>query len=469
MNQLFETKPTNKYVLRDYQTEAVKAGIDFFRNGKKGKNEIIVMPTGSGKSLIIASIAEKLTGGTLVLQPSKEILEQNYRKMIEFGVPPHRLGIYSASLNRKEARKITFATIGSVIRKLDQFDHVKNVIIDECHLVNAKGGQYAQLIEHFGGKTLGLTATPYRLHAFRDMYDKPCVVAKFLTRTRPKVFDSLCHVTQVGKLYRDGFLCPVKYVKDSGYDQTAIGLNSTGMDFDDASLKRYNETMDLVGKVATHIRENRANHTLVFCTFVSEADKLSKDLNALGISSAVISGKTPPKDREKLLEDFQAGRIKVITNVGVLTTGFDFPAIDCLILSRPTQSVALYYQMVGRGIRIHPSKKFVTVIDLCGNVDRFGSIESFEVIKGDTRTPRLQSDASFLTGYDFVSNTDVEKSSSFVGSDEKEYDYMPFGKHQGERLSQLPLGYLSWASESLTDKPGLVKSLKKELARRKGK
>ena len=170
------------YVLRDYQQKASDSAVSFFNNKAKKTNAIMVLPTGSGKSLIIADIAARLDGHTLVFQPSKEILEQNFKKLCSYGVLD--CSIYSASFNSKEINRITFATIGSVKNHPELFTHFKNIIVDECHLVNPKEGMYKDFFEAVKCKVLGLTATPYRLSSSRDFGS----MLKFITRTKPHVF-----------------------------------------------------------------------------------------------------------------------------------------------------------------------------------------------------------------------------------------------------------------------------------------
>lgn len=165
------------YVLRDYQQKASDAAVSFFNNKAKKTNAIMVLPTGSGKSLIIADIAARLDGHTLVFQPSKEILEQNFKKLCSYGILD--CSIYSASFGRKEISRITFATIGSVINHPDLFSHFQSIIIDECHLVNPKEGMYKKFLELLKCKVLGLTATPYRLSSSQGFGS----MLKFITRT----------------------------------------------------------------------------------------------------------------------------------------------------------------------------------------------------------------------------------------------------------------------------------------------
>ena len=219
-------------ILRDYQIEAVHAGLEFFRDDKARYNAIIVEPTGSGKSLIVAAIAKELDGPTLVFQPTKEILEQNYGKLIAYG---ERAEIYSASMNSKRIGRLTFATIGSARNNLDAFRHFENIIIDECHFVNPKRGMYKDFLEEVGTKVLGLTATPYRL--VTDGFGGS--ILKFQTRTRPRIFKKVIHVTQNGTLFERGYLASLKYKAIEGFDSRQLSLNSTGADYTDKSVRAY--------------------------------------------------------------------------------------------------------------------------------------------------------------------------------------------------------------------------------------
>ncbi len=437
------------YKLRDYQKEAVEKGLETFYS-KKIRKDIIVLPSGSGKSLVIASIAKQLKGSTIVFQPSKEILLQNLQKMYDFGFTD--VGIYSASMGERNIGKITFATIGTIYNKKEIWDNFDNIIIDEAHRVNAKGGMYKEFIKANNNSIIGLTATPYRLHSYRDIHtNERVVVAKFLTRTSPKIFSNIVHVTQVKKLYEDKFLCSAEYVINDKYKHNEIKLNSTGMDFNENALKTYNKEKGIIDMIIESITKDNSKHILVFNIFVEEAEELSFKLRQQGITAETISAETNNKDRDKFLKDFKSGKIKVITNVGVLTTGFDFPALDCIILARPTQSVALYYQMIGRGIRINDTKLHVKIIDICGNVNRFGRVETFEIVHSKTsKLLRLKSEVGYLTGYDFVNNQDIEKT-NYKGLKESQgwnNDIIPFGKYKGTHIKKIPTEYLAWCVEN---------------------
>ena len=241
------------FVLRNYQKEAVAKGIAFLKSSEQG-GAIIVAPCGSGKSLIISAIAKELEGNTLVLQPSKELVEQNVAKAEAMGISD--IKIFSASCGQKEIGRLTYATVGSIINKKELFDNFQHLIIDETDLANAKGGMLNDMIEYFGGKVLGLTATPFRLHAYNDFKTgQLSVVAKFLHRTRPRLFNKIIHITQIQELYEQGYLCPIEYQIDQDYEYWKIKLNSTGRDYDEQSLFDYNQQFNIIEKVVRVVEE----------------------------------------------------------------------------------------------------------------------------------------------------------------------------------------------------------------------
>jgi len=377
-----------KYKLREYQQKASDAAVNFFNEDTKRKsNGLLILPTGAGKSLVIADIASRIDEPLIVLQPSKEILEQNYSKLLSYDVLD--CSIYSASLNCKEIRRITFATIGSVMNHLHDFDNFHKIIIDECHLVNPSEGQYKEFIEAVDGrKVVGLTATPYRLgqtidpKTINSKWKKYGSILKFLTRTRPRIFDRVLYFCQVKELLDQGYLAKLRYFDMNKLELDNVKLNSTGADYDDKSLfdemyrvGLYEYTLDIIFRVLHPKSGVQRNGILVFCKFLNDAERLTWELEGI---CEMVSGTTPKKEREAILERFKSGETKVVANVGVLTTGFDHPALDTIILARPTMSLALYYQMVGRAIRPYPNKEG-WVIDLCGSVSKFGAVEDLTI------------------------------------------------------------------------------------------
>lgn len=442
---------------RDYQEQSIGQGINFFEKGLRNqlgqpKNGVIVIPTGGGKSVVIAGIASNLEGNTLVLQPSKEILRQNFNKTKAFGDSDFapNLGVYSASFGLKQRRKITFATIGSVHKRPELFEHFDHIIFDECHGANAKGGMYKDFFAKIGKPVLGLTATPYRLHGATSFNNSQI---KFITRTRPRVFDDIIHITQNKTLFDRNYLCPIEYIDEKGA-LDKLQYNSTGADFTDSSLREFAD-QGLRHRMVEIIAASSAKHILGFAPFIDDAIAISDALNALGINTAYVTGTTDGRVRDAILEGFQSGYYRAVINVGVLTTGFDFPELDMVVNGRPTNSLSLYYQITGRGIRIHPNKEKFTYVDLGGNIERFGRLENFEIVEPSPGMHRLKSEVGFLTGIDLVTRHDLEAarasakpiSQSLPSNDSK----MKFGKYQGQCIKTVPIHYLTWVTKSFGD------------------
>lgn len=389
------------YKLRDYQQKASDAAVSFFNNRAKKTNAIMVLPTGSGKSLIIADIAARLDGHTLVFQPSKEILEQNFNKLCSYGILD--CSIYSASFNSKEISRITFATIGSVKNKPELFTHFKNIIVDECHLVNPKEGMYKKFFEVVNCKILGLTATPYRLSSSQEFG----AMLKFITRTRPAIFKEVIYHVQVSTLLDMGYLSKLNYypMNPTGWNELNLKVNTTGADYTDRSVQREYERIDFYSFLV-HIVQRLVNNQktgikrkgiLVFTRFLKEAERLTYSISGC----AIVSGDTPKGEREKILEAFKAGEISVVANVGVLVCGFDYPELDTIVLARPTMSLALYYQIVGRAIRPHKDKETAWFVDLCGNINRFGKVEDLRLVDGGNGKWAVFSNGRQLTNIRF--------------------------------------------------------------------
>lgn len=347
----------------------------------------------SGKSLVIADIAHRLDGNVLVFQPSKEILEQNFAKLKSYG--EEDCSIYSASFNSKEINRITFATIGSVKSHMEDFNHFKYIIVDECHGVNAQGGMYKDFFECADRKILGLTATPYRLSAAQVCIDEDgrynpsaepqnkCIL-KFLTRTRPRVFHDVIYQVPIQTLLQRGYLSKLNYYDMTILPQEGLKRNTTGMDFDEKSLFDEFQRVNLQDYLVSIIKRLQKPKTgiprkgiLVFTKFLEESEALCHMVDGC----EMLSGETPKKERERIINEFKSGKIKVLANVGVLTTGFDYPELDTVVMARPTMSLAMYYQILGRAIRPHPNKECGWIVDLCGNIKRFGKVENLQLLE----------------------------------------------------------------------------------------
>lgn len=374
------------YKLRNYQLEASRAAIAGLQ---KGKHPFIVQAaTGAGKSLIIAEICHKIDAPILILQPSKEILEQNYQKLLSYDKTLD-VGIYSASKGRKEVKKFTFATIGSIYKKPEQFKHFKYVLIDECHGVNPKNleGMLTSFLKAINCQHVcGLTATPYRIDKLwtRDKWGGLTATAslKMINRiSRKPFFKKIIYKIETAELIQQGYLCPIEYYNEpTQLDELVV--NTTGADFTTASMEKYWNQKRLSRIVSAVLYSEKNNQrTLIFCSSLRQANNAMMMVKSRGVEAVMVSGTTPLKERERLIADYRAGKIKHMFNVGVFTTGFDVPELDCIVLARPTFSLALYYQMVGRGVRIDPQhpNKVLQVYDLVGVVERLGRVETVRI------------------------------------------------------------------------------------------
>lgn len=376
---------------RPYQQEAIDRSVEFFHSKGK-KNAIVVLPTGSGKSVVIANIASALDGKIIIFQPSKEILEQNYAKFISYGF---RAAVYSASAGQKRIDKVTFATIGSVAKKHHLFRDFQYVIVDECHLVNPQGGMYHDFIKSFEKvKVLGLTATPYRLTSGFDG-----AMLKFLTRTSPRIFNEVIYSIQNSLLFDNGYLAKLDYYSFNVIDRTMLQMNSSGTDFTEQSLRNYYKKIDMPKTTAYYANRLllKRKNLLIFCTLIKEAVEVAHLTGA-----TIVTGETPKVDRERILRKFKSGEIKCVVNVGVLTTGFDYPELEAVLIARSTMSLAIYYQIVGRAMRPHPNKESAWIVDLGGNIDFFGKIETMKIEQTSTGLYYIQNNGRQLTNVTFT-------------------------------------------------------------------
>ncbi len=404
---------------RWYQDEGVDAAL-------KQDNSIVVMPTGSGKSVVCASLVEKTDHGVLVLQPSLEILKSNYLKAAAKGMQAE---IYSASANRKDVGHVTYATIGSIIKDLRYFKHVKTLIIDEAHLVNAKGGMYEQLIATLKpDRLIGMTATPYRQHSTSMGTNM-----RIITRTKPKIFKQISYVVNPYQLLREGYLmAPV--VHQLKADTSMLRPNTTGGEFTDRSKTAFSKQNRIVHRIVDVAKQSGKNHQLVFVDSVAESLEVVGLLNAAGIKATEISAETHARDREYRLAAFEGGTFGAMVNVRTLTTGYDFPALDCIIDGATTMSAALHYQKNGRIYR--PFEKDPVIYDLAGNVHRLGDPLKYAMLKDSTGRYEVFSDRGRVTS---------RIQEAFPECD----TVLGFGVHIGKRLADLPQDYVEYMINKL--------------------
>lgn len=372
--------------LRPYQQQAFEAIRDDIDTPG---NSLVVIPTAGGKSHVIAAVAS-LVEPVLILQPSRELVEQNMAKLSAI-IGDKDIGIYSASFGKKEIKKFTFATIQSVYKHPELFEHIKLVIIDECHQLAPRTLEtmYTSFLHAIGSpKTVGFTATCFRLeigyfrHSNGDL--EAATMLKLLNRMRHKsqkgmfwkrIVYHIDHKTLLDQKY----LSPLKYIHDPLLPYAEIPINESKSDY---NLEAYSKA--IVGREAQILStiseaQRRYKSVLVFCATTEQARTLQKTVKG----SEMVFGETNSKDRERIIKEFKEGRVQTVFNYGTLTTGFDHPALDCIILLRPTRSLPLYNQIIGRGTRLAKGKKFCTIIDLTGTCKAIGKIETFELFRND--------------------------------------------------------------------------------------
>jgi DNA repair protein RadD len=357
--------------LRDYQERTISDLYKWF--GDNDGHPCLVLPTGSGKSIIVAALCRDAIQNypetrILMLTHVKELIEQNAEKMrLLWKNAP--LGIYSASLRKKElGEPITFAGIQSIHKKHKEIGHIDLIIIDECHLISHKDeGGYRTLINNLTEinpaiRIIGLTATPYRL-------------GHGLITDKPAIFDSLIEPVSIEELIHKKHLCTLKS-KITKEKLSTEGVHKRGGEFIESELQ---EAIDkdyindaVVDEVIALAGERKA--WLFFCTGIQHAEHVKKALVSRGIIAECITGSTTKTQREQILADFKSGKIRALTNCNVLTTGFDYPDIDLIAMLRPTMSPGLYVQMAGRGLRPKSHTDHCLVLDFAGVVQTHGPI-----------------------------------------------------------------------------------------------
>lgn len=374
------------FKLRDYQCQAVDAVIRHFQ--KSDESALIILPTGAGKSLVIAELARLAHYPILVLAHVSELVEQNAAKYRQLGEP---CSIFAAGLNQKDTtQKVCFASIQSASRNLDDFNRYYSlVIIDECHRVSTdKNSQYQQLLTYLKTlnphlKVLGLTATPYRLHqGWCYQYD----YRGFVRPTKHAAFIHGIYELPLATLIRRGFLTPPKIV-DAPIAQYPFEecRDSKGL-FPEAAvntlLVRSKRVTQAIIDQVIELAEHRKG-TMIFAATVPHAKEIMSYLK--GQSAALVIAATPLNKRNHIIQQFKQQKIKYLVNVSVLTTGFDAPHVDMIALLRPTESLSLFQQMIGRGLRLAPDKSDCLVIDYAGN--------GFNLYQPEVGEPKPDSDS----------------------------------------------------------------------------
>ena len=436
--------------LRPNQTEPIRKAIEFFK-AENSKPSLIVLPTAWGKSILTAFVAKNSEDRMIVLQPSKELLEQNYKKYIDLCGIMTGAGIYSASFGKKEIQHVTYATIGSIKKHGAVFKKLgfTKMLIDEAHLypreANSMLGQF--LADSGITHVLGITATPVKLQNYSfggSFYSKLVMLTN--RSKKGNFFKDIIHVGQVQEMVKLGYWSPLKY-EVAGFDGTLLKYNSTKSEYTEESVQlAFNANGGMQSVIDTLNAHYERKHILVFVPSVNDAITLANIYE----NSAVIYGTMDKKERAKVIDDFRSGKIRVLFNVRVLSTGFDYTGIDCIVLGISTASVALYYQIIGRATRIDSSKNDATIVDLGGNVERFGRVEDIYFEKG--KIWRMYgSGGRLLSGVPISEIGTITKKDvlALEATPSSSAVKMPFGKYTDQSISTIPMDYRQWLLKNM--------------------
>lgn len=364
-------------VCRYYQEEAVVGLFDFFTHNPVG-NPIIGLPTGTGKSIVIAEFIRRAISlypdtRVMVATHVKELVAQNHAELLEVW-PTAPAGIYSAGLRRRDTHlPITFCGIGSVAKRTEEFGCVHILIVDECHMISDKAeSQYVKAIEELKKlnpflKVVGLTATPYRLGMG--------------LLTEGKIFTHIpvnyCELDKFNKLLDDGYLSPL-VPKRTQTELSVEGVGITQGEFNQdelqAAVDRESVTSAALQEAYLQARFRRA--WLVFCSGVTHSEHVKDKLVSMGVSARCVHSKMTDAERDQNIRDFKAGVFQALVGCQVFTVGFNCPMVDTIICLRPTMSPILWVQMLGRGTRPSPAtgKTECLVLDFAANTRRLGPI-----------------------------------------------------------------------------------------------
>ena len=364
--------------LRPYQQAAID-GIFEWWGERKGENPLVVLSTGSGKTVIFSTLIKQVVEmysdtRILILAHTKELVEQAEDKLKTVW-PEAPVGVYAAGLKRRELCQITCASRDTIRNVIDQVGKFDLVFIDEAHLIPPRAeSSYMRIIEALRKKNkhlnvIGFTATPYRTGT------------GFIYGNDDKhIFQGVAYEAKIADLMEQGYLCPIvsKCVsQDAVADVSEV--KTTAGDFNQGQLQEIAIQVPLIRASLDEWQrlgyEQGRKSSVFFCVSILHAELVSQELLKRGFDCPVVHGGTPSDERAEILKEFDEGRLTGVVNVGVLTTGWDAPRLDCVVLMRPTKSLNLFMQMVGRGLRLHPSKTNTLLLDFGGCLERFGPID----------------------------------------------------------------------------------------------
>ena len=373
--------------LRPYQRDAVDAVLAARRSGVR--RMVVCLPTGAGKTVIFSHLARLARRTVLVLAHREELLAQARDKIERAMQGQAIVAVEQAEQRAPEGAKVLVCSIRSLhdgrLSRVLRGRDPGLIIYDECHHAAAEDNlrvlrRLGAFEPSFTGTLLGFTATTARGDG----------------KGLDTVFEQIVYARALPEMIDDGYLVPLRGFRIATTADLSR-LSRGGLDFREEELSSAVDIEERNALVARSIQElGRDRRTIAFCVTVSHARNLSKALNHLRVPAGVVHGTMSKEARAKALSDFREGRTQVLTNVGVLTEGFDDPGVSCIAMVRPTRSESLYAQCVGRGTRLHQAKKdclildFVDLgaLDLCTLPSLFGMPRDLDLLGGDAALAR---------------------------------------------------------------------------------
>jgi|SRR5579862_6464426 len=347
-------------ISREYQLEALEAVNNFWKRGIT--RQLISLPTGVGKTVVFSLLAKVLDTRTLIIAHTEELIKQAKEKL-QIVWPEVGIGIVKAESD-ETAAKIVIASVQTISRE-NRLHKLKTqgfnlLIIDEAH--HAVAESYEKIVRELGffngdeSKLLvGVTATPQRGDGIG----------------LKAIFQEIVFERSINTMIRSGYLAPLigKQIF------TKMRLDGIGVRHGDFIISQLARAVNTEGRNQLIVENYRVyardrKKTLAFCADVKHAKDLAKTFNEHGISAFAVYGDMNKEERDKALQNFKKGDYAVITNCQLLTEGFDEPAVDCVIIGRPTKSASLFIQMIGRGTRTFPQKRDCLILDFCDNTSR---------------------------------------------------------------------------------------------------
>jgi DNA repair protein RadD len=371
---------------RPYQQAALDALFKHLL--EKENNPCVVIPTGGGKSPVIAWTIQhyhnlmKKHGREfrcIVLQHRKELVEQNSDELK--GIEPSiKIGINCAKLKKRDYKQnVVFAMIDSVYNKAHKFEPFDLIIVDEAHRIPQNGeGKYRKFIQeaqamNSKSRVVGFTATPYRLGCGAICH-------------KDHILHEICYEVKIDDLIRKGHLCKLRG-KQGEYKIDFSNIKKSAGDYNQKQLSEiFVEDLTVQKAIAESlsiIKAEKRKSIIFFCIDVEHSKAVQNELLKYGINAPVVDAKTKDGVRDRIVNDFKAGRVNHLININVYTEGFNAKQVDCIVMLRPTLSKGLYVQMVGRGLRLHPDKEDCLILDYANNIEEHGPIDM--IGSGETR------------------------------------------------------------------------------------